>query len=349
MSGAWLIYGANGYTGELVARLAAARGERPILAGRNGAAVRALAAELGLDHRVGGLRDPDLLSGVRVVAHCAGPFRVTYAPMVEACLAQGVHYVDVTGEIEVFDAVFEADGAARQAGVTLLPGAGFDVVPTDCLAAQLAARLPAATTLELAFKAGGGLSRGTALTSLEGMAGGGRLRRDGKLIPTPAGQPRRRVPFPSGEREVAAIRWGDLVTAYRSTGIPNITTYTTLPGGGRGAGASSLMSWRPLRWVARAMVRSRITGPDAATRARTRSEVWGCVSDASGNTVTGLVTGPNAYDLTADSVVRAVARLLAGGVAAGAHTPSSAFGPGYADTLDGVRVELALARPESAS
>jgi len=336
---AWMIYGANGYTGELVARLAVVRGERPILAGRNAAAIGALAAELGLEHRVADLREPGkLLDGVRAVAHCAGPFSATSAPMVAACLATGTHYLDVTGEIEVFEAVFARHEDAVAAGIVLLPGAGFDVVPTDCLAASLSAALPGATSLELAFRAGGGLSPGTAKTSLAGMAGGGRVRRGGLLVPVAAGTPRRKVPLPSGEREVAAIRWGDLVTAYRSTGIPDITTYTVLPSGGRGAGLASVMSWGPLRALASRYVTARIHGPSASVRASSRCEVWGSVRDAAGASMTATLTGPNAYDLTADSVVRAVGLVLAAGVSAGAHTPSSAFGAGYAATLDGVLV-----------
>jgi saccharopine dehydrogenase (NAD+, L-lysine-forming) len=338
----WLIYGANGYTGELVARLAVARGERPVLAGRNAAAVGALAAELGLEHRVADLRDPvavaALLQGVRAIAHCAGPFTETSAAIVAACLSHGVHYLDITGEIEVFDAVFAQHHAAVAAGVVLLPGAGFDVVPTDCLAARLHAALPTATTLELAFRVGGGPSRGTALTGLNGMAGGNRVRRDGKLVATPTGTPRRTVPLPSGDREVGSIRWGDLVTAYRSTGIPNITTYMALPAGGRGASVSSLLSFGPLRSLASWVVRSRMTGPDAPLRARTTSEVWGEVTDAAGGVATATLTGPNPYDLTADSVVRAVRRVLDGDAEPGAHTPSSAFGSGYVETLDGVVV-----------
>lgn len=341
MADDWMIYGANGYTGELVARLAASRGERPILAGRNESALSALAAELGLDYRVVDLRDQAALTkalqGVRAVAHCAGPFAHTSAPMVAACLAAGVHYLDVTGEIDVFEAVFARHDDALAAGIVLLPGAGFDVVPTDCLAARLYAALPTATSLELAFRAGGGLSPGTAKSSLAGMALGGRVRRGGVLVSSPVGSPQRKVPFPSGERTVSAIRWGDLVTAYRSTGISDITTYTVLPSG---AGLSSVMAWRPLRAVAARVVTARVKGPDAARRAASRSEVWGEVRDATGATRTGTLVGPNGYDLTADSVVRAIARLLDGDVAAGAHTPSTAFGSGYAETLDGVRMDV---------
>src|SRR6266536_3485840 len=234
----WLIYGANGYTGQLVARLAVARGERPVLAGRNGPAVTALAGELGLPHRVFDLADGAAvraaLEGVRAVAHCAGPFSATSAPMVAGCLAAGAHYLDITGEVEVFEAIFGRDAEARAAGVVLLPGAGFDVVPTDCLAAALAAALPSATSLDLAFLVGGGMSRGTTRSSIEGMAAGNLRRVDGRLVTTRFGEPARTVPFPrSGATRVGAIRWGDLATAYRSTGIPTITTYTKLPPGSR--------------------------------------------------------------------------------------------------------------------
>src|SRR6185436_9617383 len=96
----WLIYGANGYTGELVARRALATGERPVLAGRAGPSIEALAGDLGLEPRVAALSDGD------VVAHCAGPFAATARPMVDACLATGTHYLDVTGEVEVFEEIY---------------------------------------------------------------------------------------------------------------------------------------------------------------------------------------------------------------------------------------------------
>ena len=167
----WMLYGANGYTGRLAAREAVRRGSSPVLAGRNGDAVAALAQELGMPYQVFGLDDPqsvrEALEGVKAVLHCAGPFSATSAPMVDACLATGTHYLDITGEISVFEAVHARHQEARRRDVVLLPGAGFDVVPTDCMAARLVEALPAATSLKLAFDAGGGPSPGTAKTSLE--------------------------------------------------------------------------------------------------------------------------------------------------------------------------------------
>ena len=167
----WLLYGANGYTGELIAREAVRRGMRPVLAGRNKEVIEKLASELGCEARVFDLNKPDL-SNVKLVLHCAGPFVHTSPIMVNACLATGAHYLDITGEMAVFEAVLappKAD-AARRAGIALLPGVGFDVVPSDSLAARLAAALPGATELTLAFAADGGAwSRGTAKTMIENL------------------------------------------------------------------------------------------------------------------------------------------------------------------------------------
>ena len=342
----WLIYGANGYTGELVARLAAARGERPILAGRSGERLAPLAEELDLAYRVADLRDDAALraalEGVDVVAHCAGPYAATARPMVAACLATRTHYVDVTGEIDVFEWMYAQDAAAAEASVVLLPGAGFDVVPTDCLAVSLAAALPAATSLELAFLAGGGLSRGTARSGLLLAAGGGKRRIDGRLVDTPLGEPSRSVPFPRGERTVAATVWGDLVTAYRSTGIPNITVYTRLPAQ---TWASQMLRFGPIRRVADLVVRRRLGGPSQERRASSGCQVWGEVRDDTGDTRTAWLTGPNGYDLTADAVVRAVGYVHAGTgpagpIRAGAHTPATALGAAFVEELDGVSVTV---------
>jgi saccharopine dehydrogenase (NAD+, L-lysine-forming) len=338
VSMAWMIYGANGYTGELVARLAVSRGERPVLAGRNAAAIGALATELSLDAKIVDLADTKALQAaladIDVVAHCAGPFSRTAEPMVDACLATGTHYVDVTGEPEVFEAVLARDAEAKAAGITLLTGGGYDVVPTDCLAGLLAAELPDATSLEIAFRAGGGLSRGTALTGLDISTRGALRRVDGKLVRGPLGEPSREVEFPSKTRTVGAVLWGDVVTAYHSTGIPNITVLSSVPGAST---ATRLLRFAPFRALAARAVRRGPGGPSAETRARTRVEIVAEVRSPSGSR-RGVLTGPNGYDMTADAVVREVPLLAA--AEPGAHTPATALGPGFVRTLDGVTVDL---------
>ena len=334
----WMIYGANGYTGELVARLAVARGEHPVLAGRNAAAVGALATELRLDAKIFDLANVaalhEALGQVDAVAHCAGPFVRTARPMVDACLATRTHYVDVTGEPDVFEAVLARGDEAAAAGVTLLTGGGFDVVPTDCLAALLAAELPDATALEIAFRAGGGMSRGSALTGMSIVAGGALRRVDGRLVRGPLGKPTREVAFPSGTRTVGAVTWGDVVTAYHSTGIGTITVYTSVP---PVTVAARLLRLPPLRALAARAVRRRPPGPSARVRAATRVEVVAEVRSPSGSR-RGVLTGPNAYDIPADAVVREIPLLAS--APPGAHTPATALGPDFVRTLSGVTVTL---------
>ncbi|WP_306747224.1 saccharopine dehydrogenase family protein [Saccharothrix yanglingensis] len=334
-----MVYGVSGFTGALVAELAVARGERPVLAGRSAEKVRPVAERLGLDHRVFPLgRAAEGLEGIDVVAHCAGPFSATSGPMVDACLATGTHYLDITGEIDVFEAVARRHDDAVAAGVVLLPGVGFDVVPTDCAAAMLKRALPSATHLDLAFVVQGGASSGTALTAVEGSGVGGRARVGGVIRGVPLGHRRRTAHFRDRDREVGAIPWGDVSTAYRSTGIPNVTTFTTVPSllGKLQPLTAPLLRTSAARKLGTALAK-RVGGPDAAKRARTRSEVFGEAWDDDGNRVRVALTGPNAYDLTADSVVEAARRVS--DVTPGAHTPSSAFGAEYVRALDGVVVD----------
>lgn len=334
----WMIYGANGYTGELVARRAVARGERPVLAGRNAAAVGALATSLALDAKVVDLANTKALreavEQVDAVAHCAGPFVRTAEPMVDACLATGTHYMDVTGEPEVFEAVLARDAEAAAAGVTLLTGGGYDVVPTDCLAALLAAELPDATSLEIAFRAGGGLSRGTALTGLDMVSRGALRRVDGRLVRGPIGQPTREIAFPSRTRTVGAVTWGDVVTAYHSTRIPNITVFSSVP---KATPTARLLRLAPFRALAARAIRRGAPGPSAQVRAATGVEIVASVRSESGSR-SATLTGPNPYDITADAVVREIPLLAS--VRPGAHTPATALGPDFVHSLDGVKVTL---------
>lgn len=337
----WLLYGATGYTGRLIARRAVALGMRPVLAGRSAAKVVPLAAELGLEHRVFGLDDAAAvrrgLSGAESVAHCAGPFSRTALPMARACVETGTGYLDITGEIDVFESLHALGPRAAAAGVTLLPGAGFDVVPTDCVAALLAARLPDATQLDLAFLTGGGASPGTVRTVVESAADGGRLRSGGEIRTVPFGSRQVRAAFPSGARTVVSVPWGDVSTAYHSTGIPDVTTYTAVPAPALAAGR--VLRFGPLRGVLGGAAGRLVRGPGERALNGTGCEVWGRARDAAGNTVSATLTGPNPYRLTVDSVLRIVPRLPE--LANGFQTPSRALGADFAGTLDGVSVTVA--------
>src|SRR5262249_15036995 len=285
----FLIYGANGYSGALIARAAVARGHKPILAGRNAEALAQLARELHLEHRVFTLDDPVAvesgIKGAGVVLHCAGPFAHTATPMADACLRTRTHYLDITGEVSVFEAMAARGAEAKAAGVMLMPGVGFDVVPSDCLAAHLKRRLPSATRLALGFCTAGRMSRGTALTMLENFPGGGLVRRDGVLTRVPAAWKTRVIDFGTGPLKAITIPWGAVSTAYASTGIPNIEVYTAVPLRVRVALRLSrylgwLLGWGPVRRYLERRIRSRPPGPTDAQRARRQTFLWGEASDA---------------------------------------------------------------------
>lgn len=342
----WMIYGASGYTGQLIAELAKAKGRAPILAGRSEDKVRPLAERLGLPWRAFPLEKPRL-EGVGLVLHCAGPFSQTSRPMVDACLAARAHYLDVTGEVEVFEAVLSRDAEARERGIVLLPGTGFDVVPSDCLAALLKQRLPGATSLELAFATRGRSSPGTLKTALENAPRGGLLRRSGKLVRVAPAAFVREIPFADQPRQAMSIPWGDLATAYRSTGIPDITVFMAAsPLAIRAAQllryGAPLLGLAPVQAFLRARIERQVKGPDVDQRARGSGQFWGRVStQAAGpapQSVELTMQIGDGYTLTAEAALECAARVLASAVQPGAWTPSLAFGADFAASLPGVRI-----------
>lgn len=345
---AWMIYGAYGYTGRLVTALAAERGELPVLAGRDERRLSKLGQIFELEHRSFDLADPaavvHALDGIDVVAHCAGPFSATAMPMVQGCLDSATHYLDITGEIEVFEAILARDKEAQEAGVALIPGSGFDVVPTDCLAALLAQKLPDATRLNIAFRMDGGVSPGTAKTAMESLGASARGRVDGVIAPVPAVLRRRTVEFADGRSRVTALSWGDVSTAFHSTGICDITVYAAVPPTMMPLVALSEMAGPATRnrLVQGALKRAaaRLPGPSAKAREESRGQVWAEVSDDKGVTLSGTASTLNGYDLTADAVVRIAKRLVAGTVEPGAHTPSGALGAEFVRELDGIEVRV---------
>ena len=334
----WLLYGATGYTGGLIARAAVSRGLRPVLAGRDPAAVAALARELNLPFRVFTAAAPNV-DAMRLVLNCAGPFSATAAPMMAACIAVGAHYLDITGEIDVFEHAQTLSAAARAAGVVVCPGVGFDVIPTDCLALALAEALPGATHLALGFETAGGLSPGTARTSVEGLGGGGRVRRDGRIVRVPMGSRTRQIDFGHGVRTAMAFPWGDVSTAFHTTGIPNVEVYLAVPpavlwGARLGNLAGPLLGMAAVQSALKRRA-GRIAGPTAAARAATPCLVWGEARDASGSTRTARIRTANGYDVTVDGALAVVAAVLGRNAEGGCFTPARLCGVGLVTGLPG--------------
>jgi short subunit dehydrogenase-like uncharacterized protein len=344
--GRFLIYGANGYTGELITRYAVERGLKPILAGRNAIAIEALAKKHHLEYRVFSLDETDRIDAalreVTMVLHCAGPFSLTSHPMVEACLRNKKHYTDITGEITVFEATAALDSKAREAGIMLMPGVGFDVVPSDCLARHLKDRLPSATHLSLAFYGMGRLSHGTQATMTMNIGRGGAIRKDGKITKVPAAWKTREIDFSEVTRTGVTIPWGDVATAYYSTGIPNIEVFTIVPPSNlKMLKLSRYIGWLLATKPAQDYLQKQIPagGPNDEERAKGKTLLWGEAIDLNGNRVESRMQGPEGYTITALASLDIARKILEGNFTTGFQTPAKAYGAGLILEIEGVRRE----------
>ncbi len=340
----WIIYGAYGYSGLLIAREAKRLGLNPILAGRSQEKVETLANELGFRHSAFSLDDPstvaDQLKEMHLVLHCAGPFSATSPPMVEACLRTKTHYLDITGEIEVFEYIHNQNDRIRDAGIVMCPGVGFDVIPTDCLAATLKDSLPDATHLMLGFESKSGMSAGTAKTSVEGIKVGGRIRQDSVIMEVPLAYKERTIDFGNGEKNAVSIPWGDVSTAYYTTGIPNIEVYVPLPP----STVSTLKMMRYIRpilatdtiqSILKYRITKTVTGPSEEERTGNPSYVWGEVLNEKGEKKTARVKTANGYVVTMYGSLAIVSKLLDEDVDPGSKTPSQIMGKEFVASLPG--------------
>lgn len=332
-----LLYGANGYTGQLITQLAAEYNLSLILAGRTEAAIRPLAEHFGLPYRIIDLANQQqlitALSEVPVVLNAAGPFKHTATAIVEACLKTGTHYLDITGEIEVFEKAKRYNAAARKAGIMIMPGVGFDVVPTDCLALFLKNSLPDADHLKLAFATlGSGPSHGTANTMAESLGEGGAVRENGKIVRKPIGHKGMWVDFGEKRLFVMTIPWGDVATAYHTTGIPNIETYM-----GIAPKTYKLLQYqRFFNWILRTsfvrnlvkkQIKKRPAGPGEEELRNSKSLIWGEVQNNKGERKSARLVTANGYALTAHSSLLIAQKVLKGDFKIGYQTPAGAYGP----------------------
>ena len=331
-----ILYGAYGYTGQLIARECSARRLNIILAGRSERLLKTQSMQTGYPYEVVELSDgvalKNLLRKGRVVIHCAGPFQFTAQTMAETCLETGTHYTDITGEYQVFEMLATYDARAKEAGITILPGTGFDVVPSDCLALYLKTELPSANRLELAFTSTGGLSRGTARTMVYGLGEGSVIREEGVLVNIPLGKLSMHVNFGKLSMPCLNIPWGDVSTAWHSTGIPNIAVYTAVSA----AAIRAVWLTRHLQWLLNAswvknmllsIVDRKVKGPGAQALQAGRSLLWGKVQDASGRTAIATIETLSGYKLTSKTSVLIAESILKGHFKSGFQTPASAYGP----------------------
>jgi len=341
----WMIYGATGETGSMIAEEAVRQGQRPILAGRSASKLAPLAQRLGLDWVACDLNEPDQLAQVvatvGVVLNVAGPFMISAPSLVRACLDAGVHYLDIAGEIPVLQYLFSQDQAARQRGIALIGSVGFGSVATNGLARYVADQLPDATSLEVAARASNRLSSvGATISTLRGLARGGNVYRNGRLIPFRLGKGLKTLRFPDGPIDIMPAPTGDLLEAYHATNIPNVTAYIPFQ---RGIAPflpliQIALSFRPLRQRLEAIVEKRGAKQTAGQEQTPKtSYTWARATAADGRQVEAWLELGEGYQFTAASSVQAVMRVLRD-QPVGALTPAQAFGWDFVLGIEGVQL-----------
>ena len=336
MKNPWMIYGAYGYTGELLSEEAIRRGYKPILAGRSAEKLRTLANKLNLDQVVIDLKDEEFLikslNEVDLILNAAGPFKYTSEPIVKACLKTGTNYLDITGEIPIFEQNFKYDEPAKAEEIVIMSGVGFDVVPTDCLAKYISDKVSNASELEIGIVGIGSPSRGTLKTMLEYISDGRLIRRNGELIRYEKSNGPRTIHFPDKERSLVPISWGDLSTAYRTTGIPNITTYMPFSKPMtfmiKGSKTKDSENWKKNINGMKSWIEKNVHNPDERARMKGHSYLWAQAMNDNGEKKEAWLETMEGYRFTSISGIKAVEKVFEL-EPRGALTPALAFGSDF--------------------
>lgn len=321
--GTLLIYGANGYTGQMAAERAKALGLTFEIAGRNPERLEALATRLDVPFRVFSPDDQSAryLEGIDVLLNFAGPFAKTAEALMNACIKANVDYLDITAEINVYRLAERLGADAAQAGVMLLPGVGWDVATTDSLAVHVAGRVSQPHTLNIALQVPGSMSRGSALSVSEIIGAGLLSRVDGQLIETPDAQPQH-FDFGAGPVLCYPLSFGDLVTGWHSTGIPNIAMFVNLSDEPFPEGDLSTLP----------------DGPSAEQRDAHRARAVAQVIGLDGQVARSVIETVNGYSFTPLAAVEAARRVLGGERKSGFETSARVFGGGFAQTIAGTTI-----------
>lgn len=330
-----LLYGANGYSAQLIIEELLSKNILPVVAGRTHNKIKSAATKFGCEFKIFDLDDFETICNeivnFKVVLNCAGPFQFTAEKLIKACIKEKVNYIDITGEIPVIEYAWSKNDEAKKAGICIIPSVGFDVIPTDCLSVITARKIKNPQSLEILLQNENvKISRGTLITTIEMMCNSGKLRKEGKIIDSPIGE--KVFVKDIGEKKYygISIPWGDVASAYYSTGIKNITVYL---GVNRIIYSLRKVLLQLIKLLRVNLIKSGIiriikllvTGPDEKKRKKVKSYIITSVkNEIESCTDINLVT--EGYTLTKIGAATAVERILQGIDKKGTLTPAMAFG-----------------------
>jgi len=345
-----LIYGVNGYSGQLVVEEVLKLGLKPVLAGRNKKKVAALTEKYALEYKAFSLLDADdlvrELTGFNIVMHCAGPYVDTFAPMVDACIKVGADYLDLSGEMMVFEEAAARSSEFKTAGIMVMPGVAFDIVPSDSLAVYLKNKLPDATELGLYFNLFHNdikcIGRGSNTTFIRYIGKGNLVRINGEIVSKTAGFDGGRFDIDGKKIRMVGLPWGDVSTAYHSTGIGNIKTFMDLP-------ELSILTmkmsnifpsfWQssPVQKLLAKVVTLLPESPDKEARSKKSCSILGEVRNEAGDTVRAILETTEVYNFTGISAAAILKAVANGRREPGHQTPGRLLGPDFVLDIAGTK------------
>lgn len=343
-----LIYGATGYTGRLITARLRKSHSKPVIAGRSPQRVQALAAQLGVTGWVMTPDDPstldEALGDVGVLINAASPFALTAPPLIQSCLRTKTNYLDITGELPVFQDAFGYAAAARERGIMIMPGAGLGIVASDCLAAHVASLVPGAKYLRIGLLRPSSFSRGTFRSAL-GLANSRvSIRRNDQMISLPVGRLQRTFDFGDGEKQSVAVSWADVFTAWHSTGIRNIEAYFEADFASRtfyqlGAGIADAMQLSPARNLIDAVAGVLPEGPPEDQRRAERCVIVAEAENSWRQKRSARLETSDGYSFTAEATVAIAQRVMRGDFVSGFQTPAKVYGADLVLEFEGTHRE----------
>lgn len=321
-----IIYGATGYTGRLAAALARSSNLQFAVAGRSESPLKTLASSLGVKHLVFPADDASLvdqnLQGAQVLLNCAGPFLLTAKPLIEGCIRNKVHYLDIAAEMDSYELCEKKHREATAADIMLLPGCGGSVAMLGCLADYIMEHVASAVSIDIALRISGPMSRGSATTAAENLTPKCLQRLHGKLAEQDSTQTIQ-LDFEDGRGSVSCfpVTLPDVITLWHSANIPNIRTFVHVPEGALPISDIDGMA----------------EGPTAEQREANPYHVAAAVVGSDGTTARAVLHTANGYTFTASAAVEASGRVLMGQFKAGFQTPSALFGHRFVESVAGSR------------
>jgi saccharopine dehydrogenase (NAD+, L-lysine-forming) len=313
-----LLLGAAGNSGRLIAAELAARGLSVRLAGRRRGPLEELARVLGADGATTDVRTVDVgdatslaeaITDVGVVLSTIGPFARQAGPVIDACLAAGVSYVDIANEWAAVRGLLDRDEQARAHAVTLVTGAGFGPAATETLVLRLAGQMGAVPDL-VRVAAAAAVTRhsdGVLQTIQESLSQGVTITyRDDQVVREPLGSGAAILTFGGAQRQMLPGPVGDLEAARLASGAANVVAYIADP---------------------------------AAPSSGTSSCTWAEVVTPGGHIAVAELVAGEGVRATAAIAAETARRVLAG-AKPGAWTPGQLFGADFATDAIGAQVTV---------